>query len=284
MSSYRFLFVLAKYKPIVTGDEWFINRRLLATLEIMLRNRVGKQFPEFAKRGLFNSGDIGSADPKAGGYLPLGLFPFSADPVPAADDLIFPICEGILQMFHQKLYLFPHQAVFCYIYRWTFQDIQQADLVALFICSDGFIEGDFPSLFLFGTQQHQQFIIDASCGIGGQPCGFCQIIGGNGFDQTDRTNGDQISLIFIGVLIFFYHMGDEAKVSLDQDMPGIGVSFLTTFQIHRFFFRCQRFQKGFQISTSENGFPYSLCAGQVFRAFPTKEYIATFHNSEIVLY
>lgn len=45
-----------------------------------------------------------------------------------------------------------------------------------------------------------------------------RIKGADRFDQTDSSDGDQVFRIFTGTLIFFYYVGDQAEVMLNQDI------------------------------------------------------------------
>ena len=105
------------------------------------------------------------------------------------------------------------------IYRRAFNDIQKADLISFPVCSDWIIQGDFTGAFFFwngaSSEAHYQC---SRAAIGGKARGFFRIKGADRFDQTDSSDGDQVFRIFTGTLIFFYYVGDQAEVMLNQDI------------------------------------------------------------------
>ena len=109
------------------------------------------------------------------------------------------------------------------------------DLIAFFIGSDWFIEGDFPAQFPAASQKHQQFIVDTAGGIGSQPAAFGAVEGGDRFDQPDGADGNQVFRIFFYVLIFFNHMRYQAQVPFNQNVPGLPVTLLVFLKIASLF-------------------------------------------------
>ena len=64
------------------------------------------------------------------------------------------------------------KTIFYYIFFFFTDNIYQADFVALFIFSNRLIHRHFFGFALFHAEHHQQFIINAFCGIGCQPDTF----------------------------------------------------------------------------------------------------------------
>ena len=68
---------------------------------------------------------------------------------------------------------------------------------------------------------HQDFVFDATGGVGGKPRLFVGVVRVDGFDQTDGADGDQIVRLFPRVVELFDDVSDEPQVSLDQDVAGL---------------------------------------------------------------
>ena len=80
------------------------------------------------------------------------------------------------------------------------------NLIPLFVRSNRFIQRDLSGRLPFGTEMHQQFIVNASRRVSCQAAPVVFFISRDRLDQTDGSDGDQIFHIFIGILIFFRHM------------------------------------------------------------------------------
>ena len=78
---------------------------------------------------------------------------------------------------------------------------------------------------------HQDLIFHAPGGIGGKPCPFGGIEGGDAFDQADGADGDQILLVRGLGIVFFHNVGDQAQVALDENIAGIQIPLLGQFQV-----------------------------------------------------
>ena len=57
-----------------------------------------------------------------------------------------------------------------------------------------------------------------------QAVSFIRVEGDDCLDQPDGSNGEQVLGVFLQVLIFFDHMGDEPQITFDQDVLCIEVS------------------------------------------------------------
>ena len=42
-----------------------------------------------------------------------------------------------------------------------------------------------------------------------------RVKGGDGFDQPDGSNGNQIIQLLLRILVFFYHVGDQTEITFD---------------------------------------------------------------------
>ena len=133
----------------------------------------------------------------------------------------------------------------------TFHYVQKTDLVALFVRSNRFIQGNFPGMLFPGAEHHQQFIVDASGCIGGKPGGFTWVKGGNCLHQADGADGDQVVKLHICSLIFFYYMGNKPQITLNENGFCFHIAPLVLLKIVLLLGHCQRFQKSLQIATSK---------------------------------
>ena len=149
----------------------------------------------------------------------------------------------------------------------SFHNIQKMNLVPFFVCTDRFVQGNFSGKFFSAAKHHQQFIINTAGSVGSKSAAFCHIIGGHGFDQTNRSYGNQIIQIFINPLVFFYNMCNQSQITFDQHISGSLITLSAFTKIESFFLRGEGFQKGLHIHTSK-GFLSNLCPGGRICAFP----------------
>lgn len=63
--------------------------------------------------------------------------------ITTADDLVFFWCQDILHRRKKKSYILTGRIFFYDIHRRTLDNIQQTDLISLFVCSDRFIKRNF---------------------------------------------------------------------------------------------------------------------------------------------
>ena len=71
---------------------------------------------------------------------------------------------------------------------------------------------------------HQYFILNTTRGIARQLDILAQVIGVYRLDQTDRTDGDQILLTVVVLVILLDDMRDQPKIMLDEDIPRFDIS------------------------------------------------------------
>ena len=114
------------------------------------------------------------------------------------------------------------------------------NLIALFVRSDRFIQRDLSGRLLFGTEMHQQFIVNASRRVSCQAASVIFFISRDCLDQTDGSDGDEIFHIFIGILIFFRHVRYQAHIPKRQFFFCLKVAVFHFFQAFHFLFWCER--------------------------------------------
>ncbi len=84
-------------------------------------------------------------------------------------------------------------------------------------------------------------IFNAAAGIAGKFAGTVRVEGIHRFDQTDGPDGDQIILGGGCRVVFFGHMGHQAQIVTDQQIPRPGRLFPARAQCCKsLFFLCRR--------------------------------------------
>ena len=68
-------------------------------------------------------------------------------------------------------------------------------------------------------------IFHAAGSIGGQLCPLGWVKGGDSFDKSDGTDGDQILLIGSLRIVFFHNMRHKSQIAFDKYVPGFQISF-----------------------------------------------------------
>lgn len=87
-------------------------------------------------------------------------------------------------------------------------------------------------------------IFHAPGSIGCQPGTLGGVEGGNAFDQSDGSNGDQVLLVGRLGVVFLHNMGHQPEISFNQDISRIQISLLGESQVIAFLLRGQRLGKG----------------------------------------
>ena len=106
--------------------------------------------------------------------------------------------------------------VFCDIYTLALYNVKEADLISLLVGSNRLVEGTFSGTFAFLSKHHQKLVFDTAGSICDQPVSFFDIIGIDRFDQADGADGDQIVGVPFKIIIFFYNMGNQSQIILNQ--------------------------------------------------------------------
>ena len=88
--------------------------------------------------------------------------------------------------------------------------------------------------------------MDTFAGVSGQSVVAVRIESGDGFDQSDGADRNQIFRIFIQVLVFFNDMSYKTKISFDQDMFRFKVALRIFLQLVSFFCSGERWEKRIQ--------------------------------------
>jgi len=66
-------------------------------------------------------------------------------------------------------------------------------------------------------------IFNAPAGVGSKPDIFIRLEGRNTFDQPNRPDGNQVVLVTVGGVIFFYNVCHQPQVVLNEHIPRVGV-------------------------------------------------------------
>ena len=136
------------------------------------------------------------------GHLPLGEGKAVAQAVPQLDHLALPGGKGGGQKTVQLLGTdFALQIVADIVLRG--QHIHKRQGVAVLVGFNRLVDGNVLGAFLAGAEEHQNFIFNASCRIGGKLDVLPRVVGVHRLNEADGANGDQVVLVACVGVVFF---------------------------------------------------------------------------------
>ena len=103
-------------------------------------------------------------------------------------------------------------------------NVHQCQLVAVAVRLDGFAHVDLVGVFFLAPEVHQDLIVDALAGVGGEPCTFGAVEGVHCLYQSDRADGNQFLLFRLGHPVFFDDVCHQPHIVQDQLFPGAAVA------------------------------------------------------------
>lgn len=170
--------------------------------------------PKLLQRPFFNAGYIAAANPCDFRHFPLALRRLAVQAIAQQDHLSLLFRQagiyGPAQLHHhlpggnllQKVAVLADH---------IHQRQRRAIGTGLYVIEQGYILGTFA----LGAEVHQDFIFHTPGGIGGQPCPFGGVKGGDSLDESDGTDGNQVLLVGgLGVVFF-------ARLMLAEDFLGL---------------------------------------------------------------
>ena len=120
------------------------------------------------------------------------------------------------------------------------QHIHQQKLVAVGINVQRFVNaGILPTVAAF-AQIHQNFILNAAAGVGGQLDVLARLEGVDRFDEADGADGNQVLHPGRGGVELFGNVHDKTQIMGDEQVSGGGVPLGQTGERLLFLFRRQR--------------------------------------------
>ena len=172
---------------------------------------------------LVPAGYIAPRDPAPGGDLPLGLGRLAVQAVALDDDPPLPLGEALLHISADLKAGVPGVQVLQHVIVHA-QHVHQGQGVPLPVRVQGVRQGDLPLELPLGAEIHQDLILDAPGGIGGQADVLVRREGGDALDEPDGADGDQVVLPAGLRVVLLHDVGHQPEVVLDEDVPGLLVS------------------------------------------------------------
>lgn len=106
--------------------------------------------------------------------------------------------------------------------------------------------------FLPGVKPHWRWdsIFNTAGCIGSKPVSFFRIKGNDRFDESDRTDGDQIFHFFTKILVFSYDMCYKPQITLNENVLCFQITLGVLLKVILFFVRREGIGKCLQGYTS----------------------------------
>ena len=89
------------------------------------------------------------------------------------------------------------------------EHIHHAEAGTVLTRFNGIGQGNIPGAFPLGAEIHENFVLNTSPRIGGQPRPLAPVKGGDGLNEPNGANGDEIILIRRGRIVFLENMGHQ---------------------------------------------------------------------------
>ena len=167
---------------------------------------------------------IGAGDPKGGGDLPLRQGNGAAQSIAQPHDPCRPVGKALIHQLPQPGCVVPVVEIIQHGVLHP-DDIHKLQGVPLPIGFDGIRKRDFSLKFFLAAKIHQDLIFNAAGGVSGQTCPLGGIKGGDGLDQPNGADRDQILLITgLGVIFFEGQKQKERRLSKLPDKPAAKLS------------------------------------------------------------
>ena len=156
------------------------------------------------------------------GHLLLGVLGAAPQAKAQVHDLPLPVGEAVHRRQEQRLLgAFLDRAAGDI--RLGAEDIREHELIAVPVGVQRFVDGDLSPLVLDLAEVHQDLVLDAAGGIGGQLDVFLRAEGIHRLDETDAPDGDQILQTDTGGFKLAGDVDDQPEIVLDQQAAGLRV-------------------------------------------------------------
>ncbi len=140
------------------------------------------------------------------------------------------------------------------------------NFIPLLVSTDRFIKRDLPG-GLFCPEHHEKLIFYTTCCVCSKPVPLIAVERGNGFDQANRTDGDQIIRVGVCSLVFLTICATSRRLRSIRMFFSIHVALFVFLEILSFLLNSQWLLKCFQKQHLERIY-FILCREKAFRAFP----------------
>ena len=104
------------------------------------------------------------------------------------------------------------------------KDVRQQELIAVPVHRQGLVDGDVMAQVVCLPQRHQDFILDAARGIGGQLNALGGLEGVDGLDEPDGANGDEVLHADSAALILSRNIDHQPQVVFDELVAHGGIA------------------------------------------------------------
>ncbi len=162
-------------------------------------------------------------DPQPVGDLLLGLLPRAAQSEAKRDDLPLPVLQlgdgGRKELPVHVVLDGPHDGIGI-----GAQHVAEKELVAVPVGVEGFVQADLSPLGGVFPEIHEDLVLNAPGGVGGQLDVLVRPVGVDGLDEADGADGDQVLDVDARVLEASGDIDHQPEVPLDEDLPGVLVS------------------------------------------------------------
>ena len=189
------------------------------------------------------AGYIGPADAAAGGHLPLGAGREAVQAVALGDDVplspvqALPHAPAHLGAGLPGVQLLQHVVIHA-------DHVHERQGVAVAVGIQGVGQGHLGGQLPPGAEVHEDLVLNAPAGIGGQPDVLLRLEGGDALDEPDGADGDQVILVPALGVVLLDDMRHQAQVVLDEDVPGLQVAGGAALQTAPLLLRLQGTGKG----------------------------------------
>ena len=161
---------------------------------------------------------IGPGDAEGRGDLPLGQGDGAAQPVPQADDLRLPGGQPVPHQLVQPQGAVPvvdvvqHGVVHAH-------HVHQLEGVALLVRLDGVRQGALPLELFLAAEVLENFIFNATGGVGGQAGALLRVKAGDALDEADGADGDQVLLVGALGIVFLEQVKQKEEFARSKMTP-----------------------------------------------------------------
>ena len=174
--------------------------------------------PQAGDDALFQAGDVRLGDAHAVGYLLLGQLLPASQAKSQGDDVLLPGRQPGYCL-RQELAVHvgldgPHDHVAV-----GAQHVGQQQLLAVPVGVQGLVKADLRALGGIFPQVHEDLILDAAGGVGGQLDVLVGPKGVDGLDEADGADGDQVLDVDAGVLKAAGNVHHQPQIPLDEGLP-----------------------------------------------------------------
>ena len=122
--------------------------------------------------------------------------------------------------------------------------IHKCNFVAVFVFSDGAVDGNVSAVFFIAAKGHKHFVFYAPCGIGGKRAAFAGVESGYRLDKAYRADGDHVVGVPLRRSVLFRDVCHQPQVVFNQLFAGFGAALIQQSYVGFFLVGGKRFREG----------------------------------------